>query len=69
MHGVPVQEDPRFEDAPRDIIYRLFDSSQVGQMTYGDFAAFWTYSWLFFGYDKNNSGNVDDLEIMEGTQR
>jgi|NOAtaT_7_FD_contig_51_5210289_length_1769_multi_4_in_0_out_0_1 hypothetical protein len=36
-------------------------------MRYGDFAAFWTYTWLFFGYDKNNSGTIDDLEIMEGT--
>jgi len=63
----PVQEDPRFEDSPRDVIYRLFDSSQVGQMVYADFAAFWTYSWLFFAYDKDNRGSVDDLEIMEGT--
>lgn len=38
-------------------------------MSYGDFAEFWTLTWLFFGYDKNNSGNVNDLEIMEGTQK
>jgi len=36
-------------------------------MRYGDFAAFWTYTWLFMGYDKNNNGLIDDLEIMEGT--
>jgi len=30
LSKVPVQEDGRFDDSPRDIIYRLFDSSQVG---------------------------------------
>jgi hypothetical protein len=38
-------------------------------MSYRDFAEFWTFTWLFFGYDKNNSGTVNDLEIMEGTQK
>jgi len=38
-------------------------------MKYADFAAFWTYSWLFLAYDNNDSGLVDDLKIMEGTQK
>jgi len=64
---VPVQEDARFEDSPRDMIYRIFDSSQEGLMKYGDFAAFWTYTWLFFAYDTDNNSLVDDINIMEGT--
>lgn len=63
---VPVQEDARFEDSNRDIVYRIFDSSQAGQMKYADFAAFWTYSWLFLAFDVNSSGSVDDQEIAAG---
>jgi len=38
-------------------------------MRYSDFAAFWTYSWLFMALDTKNIGVIDDINIMEGTQR
>lgn len=58
-----VQDDPAFDDPPRNIIFRLFDSTSNEEMKYGQFAQFIKYSWLFQSYDPKRKGIINDVSF------
>lgn len=62
----PAQEDTIYDDPSRDIMYRLYDSSLAGQMSYQDFQSFFRFSWIFQNYDSNGDEVLDDIEMMNG---
>jgi len=61
-----VQEDPAFDDPPRNIIYRQFDSSADETMNYLEFSKFIKYSWLYQSFDKKRKGIINDVNFWEG---
>jgi len=63
---VPVQEDPAFDDPPRNIIYRMFDGSTEESMKCGEFQKFIKYSWLFQCFDEKRLGWINDVNFWSG---
>ncbi|KAG8261584.1 Programmed cell death protein 6 [Homalodisca vitripennis] len=50
----------------------MFDKDKKGQITFQDFGALWKYvtDWqsCFRSFDKDNSGNIDKLELLSALQ-
>lgn len=64
-----VQDDPSFDDPPRNIIYRMFDSSGDETMNYLEFSKFMKYSWLYQSFDKLRKGLINDVNFWDGVRQ